>query len=101
MIFDEIDAGIGGPMGQVVGEKLKVLSRHHQVLCITHLPQIAAYAQKHFTVEKSSAKVRTSVNVTELAKDGRLEEITRMLSGKEITPAARKHALELIEQSSC
>ena len=99
LIFDEIDAGIGGPMGQVVGSKLKTLSRHHQILCITHLPQIAAFAQKHFTVEKTSAPGQTAVRVCPLADSGRLEEVARMLSGKEITPAARKHASELIEQS--
>ena len=63
LIFDEIDAGIGGPMGQVVGSKLKTLSGHHQILCITHLPQIAAFAQKHFTVEKTSAPGQTAVRV--------------------------------------
>ena len=99
LIFDEIDSGIGGPMGQVVGSKLKTLSKHHQILCITHLPQIAAFAEKHFNVEKASAGGQTLTRVRALAKDGRLEEISRMLSGKEVTPAARAHASELIEQS--
>jgi len=99
LIFDEIDSGIGGPMGQVVGTKLRTLSKHHQILCITHLPQIAAFAEKHFTVEKSSSSGQTSVQVRTLAQKERLEEVARMLSGKEVTPAARKHALELIEQS--
>jgi DNA repair protein RecN (Recombination protein N) len=99
LIFDEIDAGIGGPMGQTVGFKLKTLSKHHQVLCITHLPQIAAFAEKHFTVAKSSSKGQTSVEVKTLGREARLEEVARMLSGKEITPVARKHASELIEQS--
>lgn len=100
LIFDEIDAGIGGPMGQVVGSKLKTLSKHHQILCITHLPQIAAFAEKHFNVEKAADAGQTLTRVRTLAKNDRLEEVARMLSGKEITPAARKHAMELIEQSS-
>lgn len=99
LIFDEIDTGIGGPMGQTVGSKLKTLAGHHQILCITHLPQIAAFAENHYTVEKSSSGARTSVTVKMLAKNERLEEVARMLSGKEITPVARKHASELIEQS--
>jgi len=99
LLFDEIDAGIGGPMGQVVGEKLKTLSKHHQILCITHLPQIAAFAGKHFTVEKTTAGGGTLAKVSELSRENRLEEVARMLSGREITPVARKHASELIEQS--
>jgi DNA repair protein RecN (Recombination protein N) len=99
LVFDEIDAGIGGPMGQVVGKKLKKLSCHHQVLCITHLPQIAAFADEHLHVAKESKAGRTNTSVRTLPKEERIEEIARMLSGAAVTPAARKHAEELIESS--
>jgi DNA repair protein RecN (Recombination protein N) len=97
LVFDEIDAGIGGPTGQIVGTKLAELSRNHQVLCITHLPQIAAFAGEHWSVSKQTDAGRTATTVRVLDKAGRVEEIARMLSGHGITPAAKKHATELIE----
>ncbi|MGA2090661.1 MAG: DNA repair protein RecN [Endomicrobiales bacterium] len=97
LVFDEIDAGIGGPTGQIVGTKLAELSRHHQVLCITHLPQIAAFAHEHWSVSKHTETGRTITTVRVLDKAARVEEIARMLSGHGITPAAKKHATELIE----
>lgn len=100
LVFDEIDAGIGGPTGQTVGKKLKALSTHRQILCITHLPQIAAFADRHLAVEKGSQAGKTSTLIRDLAEKDRLEEIARMLSGEEITPTARKHASELITQSN-
>lgn len=99
LIFDEIDAGIGGPMGQVVGRKMSALARLRQVLCISHLPQIAAQADRHYHVAKHTAAGRTSTVVTELADTRRVEEIARMLSGDEVTQTARTHAAELIESS--
>lgn len=99
LIFDEIDAGIGGPMGQVVGRKISSLARMRQVLCISHLPQIAAQAAQHFHVAKHTAAGRTSTGVTELADTNRVDEIARMLSGAEVTPTARTHAAELIDAS--
>ncbi|MFH1368097.1 MAG: DNA repair protein RecN [Elusimicrobiota bacterium] len=100
LVFDEIDAGIGGPVGQTVGKKLKALSKHRQILCITHLPQIAAFADKHLSVEKAVQAGKTSTLIRNLAEKDRLEEIARMLSGEEITPSARKHASELLTQSN-
>lgn len=99
LVFDEIDAGIGGPTGQTVGRKLKILSKHHQVLCITHLPQIAAFADEHLGVEKQSKAGRTTTGVRTLSDNDRTEEIARMISGEAVTPSARKHAAELIADS--
>jgi DNA repair protein RecN (Recombination protein N) len=100
LVFDEIDAGIGGPTGQVVGKKLKALAKRRQVLCITHLPQIAAFADRHLSVEKAAQAGKTSTLIKNLAEDDRIEEIARMLSGEEITPSARKHASELVSQAN-
>lgn len=99
LIFDEIDSGVGGPMGQVVGRKLKELSRHHQVLCITHLPQIAAFGTQHFYVEKETKGAQTLTCVRVLPQKERTDEIARMLSGEKITPSALIHAAELIKNS--
>jgi DNA repair protein RecN (Recombination protein N) len=99
MVFDEIDAGIGGPMGQVVGKKMKNLSKYRQILCITHLPQIAAFADQHMSVTKTTEKGKTSTHVEALSDKEHTEEIARMLSGEKITPSARKHAEELVKQS--
>jgi DNA repair protein RecN (Recombination protein N) len=96
LIFDEIDTGIGGPMGQIVGQKIKALSIQHQVLCITHLAQIACFGDTHIKVEKKSTKDKTVVFTTALSGDERVEEISRMISGKAVTPAARQHAKELL-----
>lgn len=97
LVFDEIDSGIGGPMGQTIGKKLSALSKHHQILCITHLPQIAAFASSHMAVSKETTKNITRTSIKKLSENDSLEEISRMLSGHEITPTARKHAAELIE----
>ena len=96
VIFDEVDAGIGGAVAEVVGRKLATLARHRQVLCITHLPQIAAFADHHFAVEKTTAKGRTRSKVRKLGPDERGEEIARMLGGVKVTAEARKHAEQLL-----
>lgn len=104
LIFDEIDSGIGGSMGNVVGEKLKTLSRSHQILVVTHLPQIAAYTGHHITVRKSVTGDRTRTTI-ELLKDAeRIREIARMLGGtsgdgEEPTAASLKHASELLQNA--
>ena len=97
LIFDEIDAGIGGRMGAVVGEKLWRLAEGHQVLCVTHLPQLAAYGDGHFRVEKSEVDGRTVTRVQELAGDSRVEELAQMLGPS--TPLARESAQKLLEQT--
>lgn len=104
LIFDEVDAGIGGSMGHVIGEKLKSLGRSHQLLVITHLPQIAAFAQKQIAVRKNVAGGRTQTMIELLDKTSRQKEIARMLGGasgdgKEPTPASLKHAAELLENA--
>ncbi|MBI3596348.1 MAG: DNA repair protein RecN [Nitrospirae bacterium] len=97
LIFDEVDAGIGGGVAEVVGQRLKELARHRQVLCITHLPQIASQAALHFTVEKLLSNGRTVTKIKRLEKEDRVEEIARMLGGRELTPTAFQHAREMLD----
>jgi DNA repair protein RecN (Recombination protein N) len=98
MIFDEVDAGIGGAVADVVGRKLKQLSRFHQVLCITHLPQIASFADRHFRVEKEERRGATVSKVTALDKPQRVEELARMLGGAAVSDRFRRAARELLER---
>jgi len=95
-VFDEIDVGIGGRVAEAVGLKLKALSASQQVLCVTHQPQIASLADKHFVVEKTMAKNKTSIAARELNETERVEEIARMLAGEKISETAREHARELL-----
>jgi len=97
MIFDEIDTGVSGSIAQVVGLKLKEVSRTNQVLCITHLPQVAAFADRHFAVSKAQQGGRTTTSVAEIAGDERVGHISLMLGGLKVTDTTRKHASELIE----
>jgi DNA repair protein RecN (Recombination protein N) len=96
VVFDEIDAGIGGRIAEAVGLKLKELSKNQQVLCVTHQPQVASLANHHYLVEKTMSKKQTRVGVKELAEKERVEEIARMLAGEKITDAARRHASEML-----
>ena len=97
IVFDEIDTGIGGRVSEAVGARLKKLSHTNQVLCVTHQPQIARFADHHLVVEKQVIKGRTRVDISKLDRTGRVEELARMLTGAEITASARKHAKELLE----
>jgi len=97
LIFDEIDTGVSGSIAQAVGAKLKDVSKANQVLCITHLPQVAAFADRHFVVAKKAAGGRTVTTVAEVAGEARVEEISNMLGGLKVTDTTRKHASELIE----
>ena len=97
LIFDEVDAGIGGATAEVVGRKLHALSRRHQVLCVTHLPQIACFADSHYNVNKETIRGRTIAKVKRLEGDGITDEIARMLGGVKITSKTRAHAREMIE----
>jgi DNA repair protein RecN (Recombination protein N) len=97
LIFDEVDAGIGGAVAEVVGRRLKTLAKHRQVLCITHLPQIAAFADHAYTVVKTSVKGRTISSAKKLTKTEQVQELARMLGGVEITTEARRHAKEMLE----
>jgi len=96
VIFDEVDAGIGGAVAEVVGRKLAALASRRQVLCITHLPQIAAFADHHFAVEKATERGRTRSTARRLGAEERCEEIARMLGGVKVTAEARKHAEQLL-----
>ncbi len=100
LIFDEIDTGISGRTAQKVAEKLKVLSAKHQVICITHLPQIAAMADHHFMISKAEENGRTITTVQELSGEESVDELSRLLSGAEITDAVRKNAVEM-KQMAC
>ncbi|MCP4158810.1 MAG: DNA repair protein RecN [Deltaproteobacteria bacterium] len=97
VIFDEVDAGIGGGIAEVVGKKITSLSNYHQVICITHLPQIAKFGNHHFKISKKVEDGRTSTSISPLDKEKRVEEIARMLGGIEITDATFNHAREMIE----
>ena len=98
LVFDEVDAGIGGRVAEVVGRKLKAVAARQQVLCVTHLPQIAAFADRHLAVRKRVERGRTVTLVEPLAGDARVEEVARMLGGETITPTARQHAREMLKQ---
>jgi len=100
LVFDEVDAGIGGGVAEGVGRRLKKLSAENQVLCVTHLAQIAAFADHHYVVEKHEQKGRTVATIEELDDSARTREIGRMLSGQKVTPEALKHAERLIAMSA-
>lgn len=99
LIFDEIDANIGGRMGKVIGEKLRLVSQSHQVICITHLPQIASYAEQHFKVNKFAKNNKTFVTIEILSAKECLEEIAEMIRGTEKTDVTRKQAKEMIDDA--
>jgi len=96
LVFDEIDTGIGGGVAEAVGRRLKRLSSSNQVLCVTHLAQVAGFADHHYSVEKREVKGRTVAEIGELTGEQRTREIGRMLSGQKVTPEALKHAEQLI-----
>ena len=99
LIFDEVDAGIGGAIAEVVGRKLRELSKHHQVISVTHLPQIACFADRHHSVKKEMKAGRTVTVVAPLEKEVVVEEIARMLGGVKVTEKTRVHAKEMIENA--
>jgi len=96
-VFDEVDAGVGGAVAEVIGQKLRGIGQRHQVLCITHLPQIAAYGDRHFRVDKIVAEGRTRSRIVALDEDERREEVARMLGGIRITDASRLAAQALLQ----
>ena len=99
LIFDEVDAGIGGAVAETVGKLLRRLGESHQILCVTHLPQVAAQGNHHLKVSKSQVNDKTLSQVASLARSERVEEIARMLGGATITDTTRRHARELLEQN--
>jgi DNA repair protein RecN (Recombination protein N) len=96
LVFDEIDTGIGGRAAEAVGKKLKALSKGNQVLCVTHLPQIATFADHHYVIEKREAGGRAKTTVRQITGEERTEEVARMLSGAKLTETSRKHAEQMI-----
>jgi len=96
LIFDEVDSGVGGAVAEIVGRLLRELGQRHQVLCVTHLPQVAACAGTHFQVSKETCKNATRSHIVELDADARVEEIARMLGGVRITQTTRQHAKEML-----
>ncbi len=98
IVFDEVDAGIGGATAERVGRVLAELSSEHQVLCITHLPQIAAFADRHFVVRKEAKRGRTRTQVAEVRDDERIDELARMAGGETVTDVTREHARALLQR---
>ncbi len=96
LVFDEIDTGIGGRAAEAVGKKLKALAKGNQVLCVTHLPQIATFADHHYVIEKREAGGRAKTSVRQITGEERTEEVARMLSGAKLTETSRKHAEQMI-----
>jgi DNA repair protein RecN (Recombination protein N) len=96
LVFDEIDTGIGGRAAEAVGKKLKALSKGNQVICVTHLPQIATFADHHYVIEKREAGGRAKIGVRQISGQERTEEVARMLSGAKLTETSRKHAEQML-----
>lgn len=99
IIFDEVDTGVSGRVAQAIADKIKLIAANSQVLCITHLPQVAAVAQHHFLISKHLQKQRTVTEVQALNKAQRVDELARMLAGEKITKLTREHAKELLEMA--
>jgi DNA repair protein RecN (Recombination protein N) len=97
LVFDEIDAGIGGKTAEFIAQKLRHLAARHQVICITHLPQIASCAAHHFHVEKTVEKDRTFTSARKLGREERVEEIARLVAGSRLTAASREAAREMLD----
>jgi len=100
MIFDEVDSGVGGGIAEIVGKKLRQVGKTAQVLCVTHLPQVASQAQHHVQVRKHTDGKSTRTRLSQLDEEQRTEELARMLGGVEITQATRDHAREMIERAA-
>jgi len=100
LIFDEIDTGIGGRAAEAVGKKLKSLSRTSQVLCVTHLSQIATFADHHYLIEKTPSGERTKTSVREITGPERTEEVARMISGAKLTETSLRHAEQMLKANA-
>ncbi|HWI46825.1 MAG TPA: DNA repair protein RecN, partial [Rummeliibacillus sp.] len=97
IIFDEVDTGVSGRVAQAIAEKIAAISVHSQVLCISHLPQVAAMADHHYHIQKQEDTNRTFTSLTEIFGNDRIDEISRIMSGAEVTELTFQHAKELIE----
>ena len=96
MVFDEVDSGVGGAVAEMVGRRLSELGENRQVLCVTHLPQVASQADSHFRINKLSDGKSTKIHITPLNHDSRIEEVARMLGGIKVTKRTRDHAAEML-----
>jgi DNA repair protein RecN (Recombination protein N) len=99
LVFDEIDTGISGRVADIVGQKIAELSGYCQILCISHLPQVAAYADRHYVVQKIEGKDRTESTIKNLSDADHLKEIARLLSGDKLTQASLDHAKNLVSEA--
>jgi DNA repair protein RecN (Recombination protein N) len=99
-VFDEVDTGVGGAVAEVIGQKLSDVAAHHQVLCITHAPQVAAYGARHLHVHKAVEGGRTFSRVRALSPDERVAELARMLGGIDVSPATRQAARDLLDAAA-
>ena len=99
ILFDEVDSGVSGQAAQKMAEKMKGLAKHIQVICISHLPQVASMSDHHLFISKDSADDRTTTHVQELSGSERIDEIARMISGASVTDITRQNAKEMIEQN--
>jgi DNA repair protein RecN (Recombination protein N) len=99
MVFDEIDANVGGETANAVGSKLAGVANTHQVICITHLPQVAVHGNNHFVVSKQTEDNRTKTIISALTQDERIPEVARMLGGKDLTSVIMRHAEEMLKKS--
>jgi DNA repair protein RecN (Recombination protein N) len=97
LVFDEIDSNVGGEMGNAIGTKLAAVAEEHQVICITHLPQVAVHGTSHFVVAKEVQNERTRTSITPIAGENRAEEVARMLGGKDLTSVTLQHAREMLK----
>ncbi len=97
-VFDEVDTGVGGAIAEVLGHAMADVSRHRQVICVTHLPQIAALADTHFVVSKTEARGRTTTSVKKLGTAERIDEVARMIGGLKVGDAARRAAEEMLQR---
>jgi DNA repair protein RecN (Recombination protein N) len=97
MVFDEVDSGIGGAVAEIVGRELRALGERGQVLCVTHLPQVASQGHHHLRVTKLTDGKTTRTSLTALSSDDRIEELARMLGGVDVTSKAREHAREMLQ----
>jgi DNA repair protein RecN (Recombination protein N) len=99
LIFDEIDTGVGGRLGRALGKALAELARHHQVICVTHLPQIASYADRHWAVRKRIERGRSRTTVTLLDEQHRIEELAAMLRGESAAEGTRQEAIAMLVEA--
>jgi DNA repair protein RecN (Recombination protein N) len=100
LIFDEIDAGVGGKVAEYIGRKLERLAQGRQILCITHLAQVAAYAKSHYVIDKKEDSGSTTVSLRPVTSKNQVEELARMVGGEEISETSRRLARELLSRAS-